>query len=84
MHPPEPAYPCYLPVLGEFSRMTPHEGLQTIVAEFGGRLESGRWPQLPDDGVGDGDGDAGDEGEAGAAFAGAFWIACATFWTAAP
>ena len=26
MHPPEPAYPCYLPVLGEFNRMTPHEG----------------------------------------------------------
>ncbi|GAA3712842.1 hypothetical protein GCM10022377_28260 [Zhihengliuella alba] len=26
MHLPEPTYPCYLPVLGEFSRMTPHEG----------------------------------------------------------
>src|SRR4029453_3315021 len=26
MHPPEPIYPCYLPVLGEFNRMTPHEG----------------------------------------------------------
>ena len=26
VHPPEPIYPCYLPVLGEFNRMTPHEG----------------------------------------------------------
>ena len=25
-HPPEPAYPCCLPALGEFSGMTPHEG----------------------------------------------------------
>ncbi len=25
-HPPEPAYPCCLPALGEFSGVTPHEG----------------------------------------------------------
>ena len=25
-HPPEPAYPCCLPALGRFTRMTPHEG----------------------------------------------------------
>ena len=25
-HPPEPAYPCCLPALGEFSGLTPHEG----------------------------------------------------------
>ena len=40
MHPPEPTYPCYLPVLGEFSRMTPHEGLGTIVAQFRASPES--------------------------------------------
>ncbi|GGG81464.1 hypothetical protein GCM10007172_38630 [Sinomonas atrocyanea] len=41
MHPPEPTYPCYLPVLGEFSRMTPHEGLESIVAQFRASPESG-------------------------------------------
>ncbi len=33
MHPPEPIYPCYLPVLGEFNRMTPHEGPSTSLPE---------------------------------------------------
>jgi hypothetical protein len=33
MHPPEPAYPCYLPVLGEFNRMTPHEGPSAILPD---------------------------------------------------
>ena len=33
MHPPEPIYPCYLPVLGEFNRMTPHEGPSTTLPD---------------------------------------------------
>ncbi len=33
MHPPEPIYPCYLPVLGEFNRMTPHEGPSSSLPE---------------------------------------------------
>lgn len=33
MHLPEPIYPCYLPVLGEFNRMTPHEGSPKILPE---------------------------------------------------
>src|SRR6478609_11998119 len=40
MHPPEPVYPCYLPVLGEFNRMTPHEGPSDTLPEHGARLES--------------------------------------------
>ncbi|GAA1016265.1 hypothetical protein GCM10009564_51110 [Streptomyces thermogriseus] len=28
-HPPEPTYPCCLPALGGFSRITPREGLRT-------------------------------------------------------
>ncbi len=40
MHPPEPIYPCYLPVLGEFNRMTPHEGPSTSLPELGARFES--------------------------------------------
>lgn len=35
MHLPEPIYPCYLPVLGEFNRMTPHEGSLKILPEVG-------------------------------------------------
>ena len=34
MHPPEPIYPCYLPVLGEFNRMTPHEGPSDTLPEL--------------------------------------------------
>ncbi|GGH96307.1 hypothetical protein GCM10007170_23850 [Arthrobacter liuii] len=41
MHPPEPVYPCYLPVLGEFNRMTPHEGPSDTLPEHAARLESG-------------------------------------------
>ena len=40
MHPPEPIYPCYLPVLGEFNRMTPHEGPSTSLPELTSRFES--------------------------------------------
>src|SRR4029453_11767594 len=40
MHPPEPIYPCYLPVLGEFNRMTPHEGPSTSLPELGYWFES--------------------------------------------
>ncbi len=40
MHPPEPIYPCYLPVLGEFNRMTPHEGPSNTLPEHAARLES--------------------------------------------
>jgi len=40
MHPPEPIYPCYLPVLGEFNRMTPHEGPSTSLPELGAGFES--------------------------------------------
>ena len=40
MHPPEPVYPCYLPVLGEFNRMTPHEGPSDTLPEHPARLES--------------------------------------------
>ena len=29
VHPPEPAYPCCLPALGEFGGMTPHGGSAT-------------------------------------------------------
>ena len=32
VHLPEPTYPCYLPVLGEFSRMAPHVGPEFIVS----------------------------------------------------
>ncbi len=35
MHLPEPTYPCYLPVLGEFGGMTPHEGPTNSVPEIG-------------------------------------------------
>lgn len=42
MHPPEPIYPCYLPVLGEFNRMTPHEGPSTSLPELGLGFESAR------------------------------------------
>ncbi len=81
MHPPEPTYPCYLPVLGEFSRMTPHEGLQTILAESGRCLESAA--QLLALRLGDGVADG--EGEPFCrAFAGAFWMASAAFFTASP
>jgi len=40
MHPPEPIYPCYLPVLGEFNRMTPHEGPSTSLPELAAGFES--------------------------------------------
>ena len=40
MHPPEPIYPCYLPVLGEFNRMTPHEGPSTSLPELRAGFES--------------------------------------------
>ena len=40
MHPPEPIYPCYLPVLGEFNRMTPHEGPSTTLPDVGACPES--------------------------------------------
>lgn len=39
MHPPEPIYPCYLPVLGEFNRMTPHEGPSISLPEVVGPSE---------------------------------------------
>ncbi len=39
VHLPEPTYPCYLPVLGEFSRMTPHVGPTSILA-----LADSAWP----------------------------------------
>ena len=32
-HPPEPAYPCCLPALGEFREMTPHEGSPSVYAD---------------------------------------------------
>ncbi len=67
--------------------MTPHEGLGSILAEFHGCLEPAR--QLPVVALGVvalGAGVLGAEvpglGVFGAA--GAFWIACATFWTAEP
>ena len=76
MHPPEPTYPCYLPVLGEFSRMTPHEGLGSILAESEGCLEPAR--QLPVVALGAGVAGAGVLG-AGVlgvgVFAAAFWMA---------
>jgi hypothetical protein len=40
MHLPEPIYPCYLPVLGEFNRMTPHEGPTNSLPE------KGPWPEI--------------------------------------
>ena len=42
MPPPEPIYPCYLPVLGEFNRMTPHEGPSISLPELGSGFESVR------------------------------------------
>ncbi|MDQ0863302.1 hypothetical protein QF036_000883 [Arthrobacter globiformis] len=50
MHPPEPIYPCYLPVLGEFNRMTPHEGPSDTLPELWAWLESapvGQWRAPP-------------------------------------
>lgn len=44
MHPPEPIYPCYLPVLGEFNRMTPHEGPSTSLPEVIEPSESASGP----------------------------------------
>lgn len=48
-HPVEPTYPCCLPALGEFSRMTPHEGSATTVTTAARTAERARVPSWAED-----------------------------------
>src|SRR4051812_44860106 len=43
-HPPEPAYPCCLPALGELGGVTPHEGSPTTVVGCMASWAAVHWP----------------------------------------
>ncbi len=44
MHPTEPTCPCCLPALGEFSEMSPHEGLRRVYGASPPNADSGLAP----------------------------------------